>query len=134
MTGSPDKDANMTTQNRTSHPARIAAVVIVTLVFAALVVCPGFIAGGLSRGSRPIVRLALLVQLSAGDVYPGPALESPAPSPSKIPILSNDPSGVFLCDRLPALHVIFIPAETVMRVFPRAFQFYFWEYYVAGGR
>ncbi|HWB61769.1 MAG TPA: hypothetical protein VG733_19960, partial [Chthoniobacteraceae bacterium] len=64
----------------------------------------------------------------------GPVVQTPARSTSKSTLFSKSPSGMFLCDGWPALHIVFIPAETVMRVFPGAYRFYFWEYYTAGGK
>jgi hypothetical protein len=108
----------MTTENRTSHPARNAFVAAVIVILAALVVFPGFVAAGLSRGKRPMVMFVVVVPV---DVL---ALKKGTP-----------PKGGFECDGPLAsvLSAMFEPAEKLTQVSSALLRFYNWQYILAGG-
>lgn len=101
----------MTADNGTGHPARVISLAVVIVILMALLVFPGFLAAGLSRGERPVVMLVL-----------PPAGSGPF-------------KGAFFWygPLWSAAHIIFAPANKLMQVSFAMREFYIWQYNLAGG-
>lgn len=99
----------MTTENRAGHAGRIAVVAAVTVVFAALVVFPGFLAAGLSRIGPPFYYLV-------DDMGWVGHITSPATPP----VLRTE-------------MIILAPSTWLMKHSEALHRFYMWEYRCAGG-
>ena len=101
----------MKAENRAAHAGRTAVVTVVTVILAGLLVFPGFLAAGLSRGAPR-----------------GSCSHSSLP----VPALSRAYS--FATVRLGSgLRVVLVPAERLMQVPPAVAGFYDWQYNAAGG-
>jgi hypothetical protein len=108
----------MTTENRKGHAARNGSVAAVIVILMALLVFPGFLAAGLSKGKGHVV---MFVIGSYSSLSPG-GIKGPF-------------YGVFLCRGRfnAALRMLFLPAEKLSRVSEPVLDFYAWQYEHAGG-